>query len=178
MDVVFENQNNALPGENAGETRDAQTRRPWHYTQADQSLVPLALRLSGVAGLENGKFWIGVECREAQPDLRAQLGLDDGQGLVVVHVAEDSPAAKAGVKQHDVVVSAGDAKLGRPQDLVKAVDATDGKELALKIYRSGKEKTVQIAPGERPKDVLQFYARPAWECCYPAPVRRDRCRTT
>jgi membrane-associated protease RseP (regulator of RpoE activity) len=124
-DLVFENQNNALPGENAGETRDAQTRRPWRYVQGDQSLVPLALRLSGVTGLENGKFWIGVECREAQPDLRAQLGLDDGQGLVVVHVAEESPAAKAGIKQHDVVVSAGDAKLGRPQDLVKAVEAMD-----------------------------------------------------
>ncbi len=159
-EVVLENQDNASPGDNAGEPKEAQTRRAWRYTQADQSLVPLALRLTGVTGLETGKFWIGVECREAQPDLRAQLGLDDGQGLVVVHVAEESPAAKAGIKQHDVVVSAGDAKLGRPQDLVKAVEGTDGKELALKIFHSGKEKTIHIAPGERPKETLQFYTRP------------------
>ena len=47
VDVVFENQDNAAPGDNAGEPRDAQTRRPWRNAQADQSLVPLALRLTG-----------------------------------------------------------------------------------------------------------------------------------
>ena len=35
-----------------------------------------------------GKYWIGVECREASPELRAQLGLKDNEGLVVLHVAE------------------------------------------------------------------------------------------
>jgi PDZ domain len=176
-DVVIEGEIAAAPGDKAGEPKEVQIRRPWRYAQADQSLVPLISRLAGAtAGLETGKFWIGVECREAQPDLRAQLGLDDGQGLVVVHVAEDSPAAKAGIKQHDVVISAGDAKLGRPQDLVKVVEGTDGKELVLKIFRSGKEKTIQIAPGERPKDkdVVQFLARPGMGMVFaggpPAPL--------
>jgi hypothetical protein len=156
-DVVFEAQEIAVPDGNSGETKKVQITRARRIDQLGQNLVPMALQ---IAGAETGKFWVGVECREAQPELRAQLGLDDGQGLVVVHVAEDSPAAKAGIKQHDVVVSAGDAKLGRPQDLVKAVEATDGKEITLKVFRSGKEKTIQIAPGERPKDVLQFYTRP------------------
>src|SRR5262245_57613546 len=49
---------------------------------------------------QSGKYWIGVECRDASPKLRAQLGLKDDEGLVVMHVAEDSPAAKAGLKQH------------------------------------------------------------------------------
>jgi hypothetical protein len=170
-DVVFEAQEIAVPDGNSGETKKVQITRARRIDQLGQNLVPMALQ---IAGAETGKFWIGVECRESQPELRAQLGLDDGQGLVVVHVAEDSPAAKAGIKQHDVVVSAGDAKLGRPQDLVKAVEATDGKEITLKIYRSGKEKTIQIAPGERPKDVIQFLARPGMGMVFaggpPAPL--------
>src|SRR5262245_45100255 len=30
-----------------------------------------------VGGEEMGRFWIGVQCRGASPDLRAQLGLDE-----------------------------------------------------------------------------------------------------
>jgi membrane-associated protease RseP (regulator of RpoE activity) len=109
---------------------------------------------------ETGRYWIGVESREAQPELRAQIGLEEGQGLLVVHVAEDSPAAKAGIKKHDVIVSAGNTKLGHPQDLVKAVEGTEGKEMGLKLLRAGKEQVVQINPAERPKDPVQYIARP------------------
>jgi hypothetical protein len=109
---------------------------------------------------ESGKYWIGVECREAQPELRAQLGLKDDEGLVVVHVAEDGPAAKAGLKQHDVIVSAGDTKLNHPPDLVKAVNSADGKELSLKIIRTGKEQTLAVTPAERPQTDSHIIARP------------------
>ncbi len=155
--VVYETQEVEVPGDTPDKPKKVQILRERVVDQTAPKLYAIAKLL---AGGENGRFWIGVESREAEPDLRAQLGLDDGQGLVVVHVAEDSPAAKAGIKQHDVIVSAGDGKLRQPQDLVKAVEISDGKELPLKLIRAGKEQVVQITPAERPKDPVQFLARP------------------
>ena len=59
---------------------------------------------------DGGKYWLGVECREAPPELKSQLGLTDDEGLVAVHLVDDGPAAKSGIKRHDVIVSAGDQK--------------------------------------------------------------------
>lgn len=98
---------------------------------------------------DSGKYWLGIICHEASPELRSQLGLNDGEGLVVARVAPDSPAAKAGLKQHDVLIAAGGAKLERVADLTKAVDQTDGKELELKAIRQGKELIIAVTPKER-----------------------------
>lgn len=107
-----------------------------------------------------GKYWIGVECREAQPELKAQLGLADDTGLVVVHLADDGPAAKAGLKRHDVIISIGEDRLKRVSDLIKAVNAANGKEVSFKVMRAGKEQTITVTPAERPNDNSQIIARP------------------
>ncbi len=108
----------------------------------------------------SGKYWIGVECREAPPELKSQLGLAEDEGLLVVHLTAEGPAAKAGLKRHDIIVSAGDDKLKRVPDLIKAVNAADGKEMSLKIIRAGKEQTIAVTPAERPKEDSQIIARP------------------
>src|SRR4029077_11809807 len=113
----------------------------------------------GLFDQEGPKYWLGVECREAPPELKSQLGLKDDEGLVVVHLVEDGPAAKAGGKRHDLVVSAGDKKLRRVPDLVDAVNEGDGKEISLKVLRGGKEQAIAVTPGLR-LDTRQFIARP------------------
>jgi hypothetical protein len=113
----------------------------------------------------SGKYWIGVECRDASPELRAQLGLKDDEGLVVVHVAEDSPASKAGVKQHDVIVAAGQGgtphRLGSVQDLIKVMDQSEGKNVVpLKIIRGGKEQVLDVTAAERPDVTARLLMKP------------------
>jgi hypothetical protein len=131
---------------------------------------------------DGGKYWLGVECREAQPELKAQLGLKDDEGLVVVHVAGEGAAAKAGLKRHDVIVSAGDEKLKRLSDLIKAVNATEGKEISLKILRGGKEQTISVTPAERPQVNAQIFARPGpgfmWPGGGPRPELPDNVSVT
>ena len=84
--------------------------------------------------------------------MKSQLGLKDDEGLVVVHLVEDGPAAKAGVKRHDLVVSAGDKKLRRVPDLVDAVNDGDGKEISLKVLRGGKEQRIfYFSKDQRPE---------------------------
>jgi len=112
-----------------------------------------------------GKFWIGVECHEASPELRSQLGLKDDEGLVVIHVAEDSPASKAGLKQHDVIVAAGQGgtpnRLGHLPDLIKIMDQAGGKDVVpVKIIRAGKELVVDVTPAERPDATARLIMQP------------------
>jgi len=114
--------------------------------------------LKDMYGGETGKYWLGVECREAPPELRTQLGLDDA-GLVVARLDEKGPGAKAGLKQFDVIVAAGDVKLAHGPDLVKAVNGGEGKEVLLKIIRAGKEQTIAVTPAERPDEKVRVFGK-------------------
>ena len=128
-------------------------------------------------GGDSGKYWIGVECREASPELRAQLGLKDNEGLVVMHVAEDSPAAKAGIKQHDVIVAVGKGGTPHPlsnvADLIKVMDQSEGKDVVpLKIVRAGKEQTVDVTPAERPDVTARLLMQPGQGYLYSGNVMK------
>ncbi|HUG89435.1 MAG TPA: PDZ domain-containing protein [Planctomycetaceae bacterium] len=97
--------------------------------------------------------WVGLHGQPADETLRKQLGLPEGQGLVVRTVVDDSPAAKAGIEPHDILLSANDTPLGQVEHLLKVVGETgEGqRELKFKLLRGGKEQTVSVAPAERPQ---------------------------
>jgi len=74
--------------------------------------------------------------------------LSNGQGVVVAMVAEGSPAAKAGLKVHDILLSYGNQKLFSPRQLVGLVRQDKaGHEVALSIAREGKPLTVKVTLG-------------------------------
>ena len=54
------------------------------------------------------KHWIGMLGGPATPELRAQLDIPEGQGLLVRQVVPDSPAAKAGLQDFDILLKAND----------------------------------------------------------------------
>jgi serine protease Do len=93
--------------------------------------------------------FLGVETNPAGPALAAQLGLPADTGLVVVHVAEDSPAA-AGLKRHDVLTKLNDQVLVDTRQLSVLIRShKEGDEVTLTYYRGGKEQTVKVKLGRR-----------------------------
>ncbi len=100
----------------------------------------------------HSKLWIGVGCQTVPAAIRAQLDLPQGQGLFVEQVVADGPAAKAGIKEYDILLTADEASLAEPSDLVKAVDAAHDKSVSLQLLRGGKAQTVAVTPSERPHD--------------------------
>src|SRR5262245_35702388 len=54
------------------------------------------------------KLWIGVLGGPVPDELRAQLDIPADQGVLLRHVAPDSPAEKAGLKVFDVLLRAND----------------------------------------------------------------------
>ena len=103
-----------------------------------------------------GKYMIGVNCGDVPESLRAHLDLDEGVGILVESVSDDSPAAKAGMKRHDILISADDNEIGEVKDLVDAVQKAGEaeKKLSVTAVRSGKVVTVKVQPTQRPAGQL------------------------
>ena len=99
------------------------------------------------------EYWIGLAAgTDLHPALRAQLSVPDGQGLVIQSVVPDSPAAKAGFKEHDILLSAGGKSLARVEDLIEAVNAAKDQALKVELIREGKPTTADVTPEKRPAD--------------------------
>ncbi len=111
-----------------------------------------------------GDYWLGVGCQPARGALSTQLGLEEGLGLVVEHVIADSPAAKAGIQRHDVLVKAGETPLGELQELIDAVEAAKETELSIELFRGAQKQTVTVMPAKRPDE-----ARPQGSVTLPRP---------
>jgi hypothetical protein len=94
--------------------------------------------------------WLGVYTEEASEVLSAQLNLKPGAGLVISYVAENSPAAKAGLQKNDVLVELGDQLLVHPAQLSKLIRSQkDGDPVKLTLYRRGSQQTVSATLGKR-----------------------------
>ncbi len=106
------------------------------------------------------RYWIGVVIRPAEPALRAQLGLAEGEGWVVMRVVPDSPAAKAGIRQHDVVVEVDGKPLESIRELAEAVRHSGGEPLKLKLFRNGESVEAEVAPAPRPAALAERLERP------------------
>jgi hypothetical protein len=93
-------------------------------------------------------YWLGLQIAALPEVAKRQLNVE--HGLAVEDVLVDSPAAKAEIKKYDILVKAGDTPLKEHRDLVKAVDASQGKELTITIIRGGKDQTVRVIATKRP----------------------------
>jgi serine protease Do len=76
--------------------------------------------------------------------LRAAVGLPERDGVLVRRVADGSPAAEAGLRHGDLIVSVGGRGVSSPDDLLDALDAAGGGALSLSVVRGVEELTVEV----------------------------------
>lgn len=102
-------------------------------------------------------YWIGLRGRGVDdPVLRTHLQLAEGTGIVVEDVVPDSPAQKAGLQKHDIILRANDDMVDSMETLQKHVQTGKDKPIELEIIRLGKETTATVTPAERPADYQQL----------------------
>lgn len=107
--------------------------------------------------------WLGVAIQGITPAIAKSLGLDPDQprGALVASVSSNSPAAKAGIRQGDVVVSAGGRPVKSVSELPRIVAATPpGQKLDVTVLRNGKETTIAATVAELPEKPKQVAAAP------------------
>jgi serine protease Do len=90
---------------------------------------------------------VGVDLDVLGSQLADYFGVKDGQGLLVKHVADNSPASKAGLKAGDVITKANGQTMATLSEWTKMVHANRGKQVQLTLVRNHKEQTVTLEPG-------------------------------
>ena len=102
------------------------------------------------AGEEVERGWLGVGVQELTPALQAEFGVADGQGVMVARVIGESPAARAGVREGDVVRAFNGEPVRSPRELIARVAASRaGSVTTLVVMRNGKEATLSARIGRR-----------------------------
>ena len=117
--------------------------------------VPANLVCQVAEGLvKNGKVirgFLGVSVQDVTPALADSFGLKSRGGALVAEVAPESPAAKAGLKEGDVITQFNGEAVTDANRLTFAVTAVaPGTKVELDVLRDGKTEKLAATTGERP----------------------------
>jgi C-terminal processing protease CtpA/Prc len=94
--------------------------------------------------------WLGVQPEDLPDELRAQLDLAEGEGLLVTQVMPGSPAEQAGLKKNDILTKI-DGKVVKGEESLASFmkSARVGQEVTLTVLRKSKEQKFKVTVGEK-----------------------------
>jgi len=98
--------------------------------------------------------WVGMVLVPLNENIADRLEIDATEGIVVLQVREDSPAATAGIVKGDVILSVGDVTVEHMTDIIQTVRAAEaGDVLTFTIARQGEidPVSIDITIAERPE---------------------------
>jgi serine protease Do len=109
----------------------------------------VVMQLRETGKVERG--WLGVRIQGVTPDIASALGLDEARGAMVTEVNPDSPAARAGLRQGDVIRSFDGKEVEDSRELARVVGETPVNEKTeMGVWRDGKSLTLSVVTGEQP----------------------------
>ena len=95
--------------------------------------------------------WLGLQIKPMPQEIAQVLGYDQPKGAMIEVVSADSPAAKAGLKQGDIILSFNGTDITDTRDLTLAVASTDPEAVVpVKILHKGAEKVIDVTVGTMP----------------------------
>lgn len=101
-------------------------------------------------GKKEKAAFLGVTTNAADAAMRDQLKLPRGIGLVVQNVEENSPAASAGIQEHDILTKLDDQWLvNAPQFGVVVRMHKPGDEVSVTVVRQGQPQTLKAKLAEK-----------------------------
>jgi serine protease Do len=95
--------------------------------------------------------WLGVSLQPLTPELATSFEARGKTGALVSDVVAGSPAARAGLKQGDIVLEFNGKKIQNAGELARAVGmAKPGQSATLTVWREGAERTLEVRLAEQP----------------------------
>jgi serine protease Do len=108
-----------------------------------------------VEQLEKGgtvsRGWLGVKIQNIDKDLAGSLGLKEPKGAIVSEVMKDGPAAEAGLKVEDAILSIDSKLIEDSRDLARTIADLPAKATVdVKVWRNKSEQSVKVKLGTYP----------------------------
>ena len=104
-----------------------------------------------------GSSYLGVDIADVSAERLGELKLKEEHGVEVTMVDQDAPAGKAGLHEHDVIVSLNGATVESAAQLRRMIKETPpGRVVTLGISRDGQPLTIKTQLADRHKSM-------AWE---------------
>ena len=98
---------------------------------------------------ETRRGWLGVRIQDVTEDVAEAIGLEEVRGALVTDVPT-GPAAEAGMKAGDVILSFDGREVEDTRGLVRQVgNAAVGKTVRVVVFRDGGTKTLKVTLGRR-----------------------------
>ncbi len=104
-----------------------------------------------------GDSYLGIGPRDINPSRVAALKLKDDSGVEVTDMDHDAPAAKAGVKIGDVILTFNGQKVESAEQLKRLIHETPaGRSVQLGISRNGEPVSLAVTLGSRRHMIATF----------------------
>lgn len=95
--------------------------------------------------------FLGVQIQPVTDDIASSIGLEKAEGAIVARVENDSPADKAGVKTGDAITAVNGKAVKDARELSREIASFNpGSAVQLKVWRDGKESTIEVKLTELP----------------------------
>lgn len=96
--------------------------------------------------------WLGVQIQQVTDEIAESLGLSEAKGALVAAVTPGGPAESSGIEAGDVILSFNGQAVPEMRALPRIVAETQvGEEVAVTVWRAGKEAAVTAKLGELEK---------------------------
>jgi serine protease Do len=140
----------ALTANLANLQSDELAKEPSALAQVKKQVIAITPDAQEVWTSDDNSGWLGIEISEVNPENAKELKLSETRGVVVGSVEPDSPAAKAGLKENDVILSyEGQNVEGTIQFRRLVRETPPGRSIPLSVSRDGSVQTITIEVGER-----------------------------
>jgi serine protease Do len=132
------------------------------------ALLPLLLTLSqagqvwmsdalGISSEDSGtSSYLGVDIADITSDRLGALKLKEEKGVEVTMVDQDAPAGKAGLKEHDVILTMNGTAIESKTQLQRMIHETPpGRVITLSLSRDGQAMTIKLQLADRRNEFLK-----------------------
>jgi predicted metalloprotease with PDZ domain len=101
-----------------------------------------------------GSSYLGVDIADVSPERLGELKLKEEHGAEITMVDQDAPAGKAGLHEHDVIVSLNGTAVESTAQLRRMIKETPpGRVVNLGISRDGQPMTIKVQLADRHKSM-------------------------
>lgn len=98
---------------------------------------------------EEGGSWLGVGLKEVNPETVQKFKLPAERGVVLESVVPDSPAAKAGLKENDVITEVNGQRVEGTTEFRRMIhEIPAGRAAQFTVWRDGRAQTISVTLGK------------------------------